>query len=39
MDALRMYWIAPDKNKAESIIMQLTVIIQDLIHDKEQNNE
>ena len=39
MDALRMYWVAPDKNKAESIIMQLSVIIQDLLHDKEQDNE
>ena len=39
MDALRMYWLAPDKNKTEAIIMQLAVVIQDLIHDKEQNNE
>ena len=39
LDALRMYWIAPDKNKAESIIIQLATIIQDLVHDKEQNNE
>jgi len=35
MDALRMYWIAPDKNKAESIITQLSVIIQSLLNDKE----
>ena len=39
MDALRMYWVAPDKNKADSIIMQLATIIQGLIHYKEQNNE
>ena len=39
MDALRMYWIAPDKSKAEAIIMKLSVIIQNLIHDKEQKNE
>ena len=39
MDALRMYWIAPDKNKAESIITQLSVVIQTLLNDKEQNNE
>ena len=41
MDALRMYWTAPDKNKAEAIITQLSVIIQNLLNDneKEQNNE
>ena len=39
MDALRMYWIAPDKNKAEAIIMKLSVIIQNLLTDKEQKNE
>ena len=39
MDALRMYWIAPDKNKAESIILQLSVVIQSFLQDKEQNNE
>jgi hypothetical protein len=38
-DALRMYWIAPDKKKAESIIMQLSIIIQNLLHDEELNNE
>ena len=36
MDALRMYWIAPDKNKAEAVIMKLSVIIQNLLNDKEQ---
>ena len=39
MDALRMYWIAPDRNKAESIILQLSVIIQNLLNDEEQNDE
>ena len=39
MDALRMYWIAPDRNKSEAIITQLSVVIQYLLHDKEQNNE
>jgi hypothetical protein len=34
LDALRMYWIAPDRNKAESIIMQLSVVIQNLLHDE-----
>lgn len=35
LDALKMYWIAPDKHKAESIILQLSVVIQNLIHDEE----
>ena len=32
LDALRMYWIAPDRKKAEPIIMQLSALIQNLIH-------
>ena len=36
LDALRMYWIAPDRKKAEPIIMQLSAIIQGLIHDEEE---
>jgi len=32
LDALRMYWIAPDHNKAEPIILQLSTVIQNLIH-------
>ena len=32
LDALKMYWIAPDRNKAEPIIMQLSAVIQSLIH-------
>jgi hypothetical protein len=31
LDALRMYWIAPDKKKSEPIIMELSVLIQNLI--------
>ena len=34
LDALRMYWIAPDHNKAEPIIMQLSAVIQNLLHDE-----
>jgi hypothetical protein len=34
LDALRMYWIAPDHTKSEPIIMQLSVIIKNLIHEK-----
>jgi tetratricopeptide (TPR) repeat protein len=31
LDALRMYWKAPDRNKAETIIVQLSAVIKDLI--------
>lgn len=31
MEALKMYWIAPDHKKAESIILQLSAVIQHLL--------
>jgi len=34
LDALRMYWLAPDHKKAEPIIMQLSAVIQNLIHNE-----
>jgi len=34
LDALKMYWIAPDRKKAEPIIAQLSSVIQNLIHDE-----
>lgn len=34
LDALRMYWIAPDHSKAEPIIVQLSMVIQSLIHEE-----
>jgi hypothetical protein len=40
LDALRMYWIAPDKKKSESIIIELAEIIKSLIHEeKDPPNE
>jgi hypothetical protein len=40
LDALKMYWIAPDHNKAQSIIAQLSELIKDLVHDQgDQLNE
>ena len=39
MDALRMYWIAPDRTKANAIIMRLSAVVQNLIHDEENKNE
>ncbi|GHV77835.1 hypothetical protein AGMMS49942_26560 [Spirochaetia bacterium] len=35
LDALRMYWIAPAKTKAEPIIMRLSALIQKVMHEKE----
>ena len=35
LDALKMYWIAPDRNKAEPIIAQLSEIIKNLISNEE----
>ena len=34
LDALKMYWIAPDRKKAEPIISQLSVVIQSLLHQE-----
>jgi hypothetical protein len=36
LDALKMYWIAPDRSKAEPLIMQLSEIIRQFIHEEEQ---
>ena len=35
IEALRMYWIAPDRTKYEPIIMQLAGLVQNIIHDEE----
>jgi len=32
LDALRMYWIAPDRRKAEPIIEKLASLIQNMLH-------
>ena len=39
LDALRMYWIAPDRSKAEPIIMQLSTVIHNMVHDEGEANE
>ena len=31
IEALRMYWIAPDRTKADSIIRQLSAVVQNLL--------
>ena len=40
LDALRMYWIAPARSKAEPIIFQLSAVIQSLLHQEgDRSNE
>jgi len=39
LDALRMYWIAPNRKKAEPIIFQLSAVIQSMLHDEDQSND
>jgi hypothetical protein len=36
MDALRMYWIAPDRNKSGPLIEQVAGILQNMIHEDEE---
>jgi len=37
IEALKMYWIAPDKKKAEAIIESLSAVIRKLVHQEEVN--
>jgi hypothetical protein len=39
LDALRMYWIAPDHTKSESIIMRLSELIKNLIAEEGSSHE
>ena len=39
IEALRMYWVAPDRSKFEPMIMQLAGIMQNIIHDKEESTD
>jgi hypothetical protein len=36
LEALKMYWLAPDKKKAEPLIEKLAALIQKLIEDEEK---
>ncbi|MDR0323835.1 MAG: hypothetical protein LBI12_05240 [Treponema sp.] len=36
LEALRMYWLAPDRKKSESLIEQAAFVLQNLIHENEQ---
>ena len=38
LDALKMYWIAPDRSKAEPIIVQLSDIIKTMISNEEEGS-
>ena len=39
LDALRMYWIAPDRKKSEPLIEQLAGVIQSFLHDSEEQEQ
>lgn len=39
LDALKMYWIAPDRGKADSLIIQLSEIIRLFIVEEEHTDE
>jgi hypothetical protein len=39
LDALRMYWLAPDKTKAEPILMGLSALIQKILREKEDSSD
>ena len=39
LEALRMYWIAPDRTKSEAIIVELSALIKNLIHEEDHPNE
>jgi len=38
LDALKMYWIAPDRKKAEPIIAQLSVLIRNMLLNQEDSS-
>ena len=38
LEALQMYWIAPDRTKAEPLIMQLAGTLQNIIHEEGIND-
>jgi len=38
LDALRMYWMAPDRRKAEAIIEKLSSLIRSLLSDSADGN-
>jgi hypothetical protein len=37
IDALKMYWIAPDRKKAEAIIANLSEVIRKIVREEEDN--
>jgi hypothetical protein len=39
LEALRMYWMAHDRRKAEPLIEKLAIVMQSLLHDQEAANE
>ena len=38
LEALRMYWLAPDRKKSEPLIEQLSGVLQGLLREDEEND-
>ncbi|MDR2444367.1 MAG: hypothetical protein LBD44_00320 [Spirochaetaceae bacterium] len=38
IDALQMYWIAPDKKKSNELIMELSFMVKNLIHEGDNDD-
>jgi hypothetical protein len=38
LDALRMYWMAAEKTKAEPVIMRLAALLRDIIHEEDEED-
>jgi hypothetical protein len=39
LDALQMYWIAPDRTKSEPLLEQLAGVLQILLHEEQEPDE
>jgi tetratricopeptide (TPR) repeat protein len=39
LEALQMYWIAPDRTKSEPLVMHLAELIQQLIYEEEGTHD
>jgi hypothetical protein len=39
LDALQMYWTAPDRTKLEPLLMQLAGVLQNIIHNEGEKSD
>jgi hypothetical protein len=38
LDALRMYWQAPDKKKSAEIVVEISILLKSFIHEEDSND-